>query len=524
MNIGQAKQEILNTIEAYLTRDETGEYAIPTERQRPILLMGPPGIGKTAIMEQVAQEAHINLVSYTITHHTRQSAIGLPYISRRNYGGKEYQVTEYTMSEIIASVYDQIERSGIQEGILFLDEINCVSETLAPTMLQFLQYKTFGTHRVPDGFLIVTAGNPPQYNKSVRDFDIVTLDRVKRIDIDVDYDVWKEYARRQGVHGSIPGYLDIRKDHFYRIRNEAENRYFVTARGWEDLSRIIRVYEKIGKPVTQELALQYLQDPEIAEGFATYYALWNKYRTVYQIPRILDGSLREDRAAEEKRAELAQAPFDEKLSVLSLLTDTLNGEFRQYAEDRSVQQKLFEDLRKVRTEATRTRGEEQHGEETGKNEQETAPQAAKADAAAALKLVMEERTRRLEHMAAAGLLPREDEHTERLAIAAEQTLLHDLGIQGRKDFDAIREWFADREAQRTKASTGTREHLTNALDYLAHTFGEGQEMVLFLTELTGGFYSLKFVNECGCDAYFHYHRLLLLGDRRKELQAEIMAL
>ncbi|MDY6334844.1 MAG: AAA family ATPase, partial [Lachnospiraceae bacterium] len=134
MNIGQAKQEILNTIEAYLTRDETGEYAIPTERQRPILLMGPPGIGKTAIMEQVAQEAHINLVSYTITHHTRQSAIGLPYISRRNYGGKEYSVTEYTMSEIIASVYDQIERSGIQEGILFLDEINCVSETLAPTM------------------------------------------------------------------------------------------------------------------------------------------------------------------------------------------------------------------------------------------------------------------------------------------------------------------------------------------------------------------------------------------------------
>ena len=241
MNIGQAKQEILNTIEAYLTRDETGEYAIPTERQRPILLMGPPGIGKTAIMEQVAQEAHINLVSYTITHHTRQSAIGLPYISRRNYGGKEYSVTEYTMSEIIASVYDQIERSGIQEGILFLDEINCVSETLAPTMLQFLQYKTFGTHRVPDGFLIVTAGNPPQYNKSVRDFDIVTLDRVKRIDIDVDYGVWKEYARRQGVHGSIPGYLDIRKDHFYRIRNEAENRYFVTARGWEDLSRIMKV-------------------------------------------------------------------------------------------------------------------------------------------------------------------------------------------------------------------------------------------------------------------------------------------
>lgn len=46
-------------------------------------------------------------------------------------------VTEYTMSEIIASVYETMERTGCQEGILFLDEINCVSETLAPTMLQF---------------------------------------------------------------------------------------------------------------------------------------------------------------------------------------------------------------------------------------------------------------------------------------------------------------------------------------------------------------------------------------------------
>ena len=128
MNIKQAKQEIINTVQAYLTKDETGEYAIPVERQRPVLLIGPPGIGKTAIMEQVAQECGINLVSYTITHHTRQSAIGLPFISKKTYDGEDVSVTEYTMSEIIASIYDQIEQSGIHEGILFLDEINCVSE------------------------------------------------------------------------------------------------------------------------------------------------------------------------------------------------------------------------------------------------------------------------------------------------------------------------------------------------------------------------------------------------------------
>ena len=147
MDIKRAKQEIKDAVEAYLMKDVDGEYVIPSIRQRPVLLMGPPGIGKTQIMEQIARECGINLVAYTITHHTRQSAVGLPFIKEKMYGGQAHSVTEYTMSEIIAAVYEKMEQTGIQEGILFIDEINCVSETLAPTMLQFLQCKTFGNQK-----------------------------------------------------------------------------------------------------------------------------------------------------------------------------------------------------------------------------------------------------------------------------------------------------------------------------------------------------------------------------------------
>lgn len=63
MNIKRAKQEIKDSIEAYLTKDNYGEYKIPSIRQRPILLMGPPGIGKTQIMEQIARECEIGLVA-----------------------------------------------------------------------------------------------------------------------------------------------------------------------------------------------------------------------------------------------------------------------------------------------------------------------------------------------------------------------------------------------------------------------------------------------------------------------------
>ena len=200
MNIKRAKEEIKDTIEAYLLKDENGEYVIPSIRQRPVLLIGPPGVGKTQIMEQISRECRVGLISYTITHHTRQSAVGLPFIEKKMYGDREYAVTEYTMSEIVASIYNRMEETGLKEGILFIDEINCVSETLAPTMLQFLQCKTFGSHKIPEGWIIAAAGNPPEYNKSVREFDVVTLDRIKRIDVEPDLAVWKEYAYAENIH------------------------------------------------------------------------------------------------------------------------------------------------------------------------------------------------------------------------------------------------------------------------------------------------------------------------------------
>ncbi len=500
MNIKSAKQEIIHTVRAYLMKDETGAYEIPPERQRPILLIGPPGIGKTAIVEQAARECGINLVSYTITHHTRQSAIGLPFISRCEYGGKEYSVTEYTMSEIIAAVYDQIERSGIREGILFLDEINCVSETLAPTMLQFLQYKTFGNHRLPDGFLIVTAGNPPQYNQSVRDFDIVTLDRLKRIFIEEDYPAWKEYAVRIGIHGAVLAYLEIRKEHFYSVAADVDGKRFVTARGWEDLSRVIKAYEKLELPVNGELAVQYLQDDEIAQRFADYYELYQKYKNVYRIADILAGTL------QEGAAEMKTAPFDEKLSMLGLLTDSLNQEFRAYAEERDCQEEILKQLKYLRQDLKEGKGTAFNIMEKQADSYET--------------IIQKQKT--------AKMLSREEERLAALVQKRFRHFLHLLNTEGTRDaktdFALLKNAFDETEEARRAAVRETGEHLTHAFDFLARTFGEGQELVIFLSELSAGYYSLRFVSECGNDAYYKYNRLLLLKDRKEELKEEALAL
>ena len=83
MNIAEAKQQIRDAMTAYFTRDKFGNFRIPAESQRPVFLMGPPGIGKTAVMKQVADELGVGLVYYSMTHHTRQSALGLPLIVKK---------------------------------------------------------------------------------------------------------------------------------------------------------------------------------------------------------------------------------------------------------------------------------------------------------------------------------------------------------------------------------------------------------------------------------------------------------
>ena len=326
MNIKRAKQEIKDSIEAYLTKDNYGEYKIPSIRQRPILLMGPPGIGKTQIMEQIARECEIGLVAYTITHHTRQSAVGLPFIEHKIYGGKEYSVTEYTMSEIIASVYDRIRETGLKEGILFIDEINCVSETLIPTMLQFLQCKTFGNQKVPEGWIIVAAGNPPEFNRSVREFDMVTYDRLRVINIDADLEVWREYAREREIHNAILSYLDIRPQNFYRVEADVDGLKFITARGWEDMSSLMYVYEELGISINAGVVGEFLHNEDVAEDFGAYYDLYNKYRDDYGINNILMGN-----AAPDIYRRMVEADYDERLTVVNLLLDTLNKHFKYSA-------------------------------------------------------------------------------------------------------------------------------------------------------------------------------------------------
>lgn len=503
MNIKEAKNYIKDSVKIYLKKDEEGEYRIPVVRQRPIFLLGAPGIGKTAIMEQIAQELQIALVSYSMTHHTRQSALGLPFITHKEYGNVAYDVSEYTMSEIIASIYDVMEASGLKEGILFLDEINCVSETLAPSMLQFLQYKVFGRHQVPEGWVIVTAGNPPEYNKSVREFDVVTLDRMKILEVEADYSVWKEYAGERGIHTAITNYLDLKKEDFYQVETTVKGKNYITARGWEDLSQMLLLYEEEGLPVEESFVGQYLRNERVVKEFTAYYDLYRKYQNDYKVEEILSGKV-----SEQIKDKARKADFDERLSLMGMLIDKIQQDVKDNIQTSEMLGELMNPLKAVKAKA-----------ESGCSAEELLTLLGQQ---------AEGRQKAMESLQKAGALSARDKLKSRAIIKFLRECEKKLRLETASDVQAafaqMKEKFDAKVAQYKQDTGAVKERMHYLFAFVEDTFGSGNEMLILVTECTVQPDCARFISLYGCEDYQRHNEELMLTERSDQLIEQIKEL
>lgn len=266
-SICEAKKALKTGIKGYLAKNEAGEYFMNEVNRLPFYLEGNPGIGKTQMVGQVAGELGIGFVSFSITHHSRNTVLGLPVINE--VSGTKY--TEYTMSEIIAKVLACYE-GGQKEGILLLDEFNCMSDTIMPVMLSFLQTKNIGMHTLPEGWIIVLCGNPCAYNKSARKFDFAILDRLRRLSIEFRSEDFLDYARSHSFEKEIQDYLDMNRDHIYLCSKEKEEN-LATARAWENLDIAIKMCNQTGEEPDEKMVGQFIKSERVSQDFYKYYLL-----------------------------------------------------------------------------------------------------------------------------------------------------------------------------------------------------------------------------------------------------------
>ena len=152
--------------------------------------------------------------------------------------------------------------------------------------------------------------------------------------------MWREYAYEAGIDPVILAYLELRKSHFYRVENTVDGKQFVTARGWEDLSELLKVYRMLGKKADREVVHQYLQNWEVAKEFANYMELYEKYKKDYGLEKIVQGVY-----SKETLEKLRFASFDERFSIVGMLSGKLCEFFRAYCVEDEKTARLYDALK-----------------------------------------------------------------------------------------------------------------------------------------------------------------------------------
>ena len=264
---------------------------------------------------------------------------------------------------------------------------------------------------------------------------------------------------------------------------------------------MIRLYEKNNITVDEKMVGQYLQDKKTARSFANYYDLFRKYRADYQIDDILAG-----KAGNSVRTRAAEAGYDEKLSLLGLLLDRAGEKLRKvyYEEEIMVMQgELFRELSSGAADPGNQAAKQLSSMVHAKSmELETGKKAHS----------LSDDRRRILHGITGDL------------EAALNSVASAGNPSGREALDIVRKVFNVRRSAYKELVAEADSVLENLFVFAEEAFGEGQEMLIIVTELTKGFYSAHYISRHGCRKYYEHNKELLFYERQNVILREIEGL
>jgi len=247
--------------------------------------------------------------------------------------------------------------------------------------------------------------------------------------------------------------------------------------------------------VDREVVGQYIQLPRIAKDFANYLELYYKYQRNYKVEEILQGHI-----TEEACDKIRRAAFDEKLSVIGLLIARLHEYFRKSSEVDALVTELYEKMKQVKS---RMETEQVFG---------------------ILEDLCQQYDSETEQLKKAEQLDKDSLH-RRIQIQQRLETYRDEVKTAHRDgedaFVCIKEKFVAETQQREQIIEATDQMLNYAFDFMEKTFGDSQEMVIFLTELNTDYYAIWYVDQNGCDRYYQYNKSLLFSERQKGIMQEL---
>ena len=251
-----------------VTQRQLGVFLLNVAVTRPVFIWGPPGIGKSALVQEFAAQVGLDCVSLLGSQLAPEDLIGVPQIIEG--------VSHFCPPAMIARATPYC---------LFLDELNACSHEVQKAFYSLIHERRIGEYHLPEGSVVIGAGNRAQDSAIVKPMSSALLNRMVHVHLKVSHREWLDWAGAHEIHPLILEYIALRPDHLWSQPPKHEEP-FSTPRAWHMLSDALQSFgDELNDDWLAALAYGCLS-PHHAGQFKAYV---RQTRNRYQLNAILKG-------------------------------------------------------------------------------------------------------------------------------------------------------------------------------------------------------------------------------------------
>jgi hypothetical protein len=235
---------------------------------RPVFIWGPPGIGKSALVQRFADEVGLPCVSLLGSQLAPEDLIGVPQIV-----------------DGCSRFCPPVSIARKEPYCLFLDELNACSHEVQKAFYSLIHERRIGEYVLPAGSVVIGAGNRTQDSAIVKPMSSALINRMIHVHLKVSHRDWLEWAGANNIHPLVIHYIQNRPDHLW-MQPPRHEETFSSPRSWHMLSDALHEYgERVTDEVLQVLSFGCLS----SEHAGQFKAFVKQLRSKFKLKAILDG-------------------------------------------------------------------------------------------------------------------------------------------------------------------------------------------------------------------------------------------
>lgn len=259
---------------------ELREFLLAIAPRHPVFIWGPPGIGKSSVVEQFSHDLGLECVTLLGSQLASEDLIGIPQITKEG----ENLVSRFVPPSLI--VRDK-------EYCLFIDELNIASSEVQKAFYSLILDQRVGEYTLPKGSIVIGAGNRATDSALVKQMPSALINRMIHVHLTVNHRIWLEWAQNENAHPSIIRYIQMRPKQLSVDMAPTQEEPFSTPRSWMAVSDGLKELEKQTSETLKQKLIDALLYGSLTQQHAHEFKAFLKQSSYeYSIPKLLKGEVK----------------------------------------------------------------------------------------------------------------------------------------------------------------------------------------------------------------------------------------